>query len=69
MSHQIRFDVPDDVWTDMLTYVNKKRRWKKVGDFARYATFKEMDANKAGNHHGSGARPAPLDSQPKNADT
>ena len=64
MSHQIRFDVSDEVWKDLQSYVSQKRRWKKVGDFARYATFKEMDANKAGAHHKVGARPTPLDPAP-----
>ena len=69
MKKEIRFAVTDEEFETVKEYVSKKHRWKKMSDFARYAVFKEMDANKAGSHRSNGARPSPLDSQPNSGDS
>jgi muconolactone delta-isomerase len=47
---EVRFTATDEEYAEILAYVEGKRRWRKMAHFARYAIFKEMDANKAGRH-------------------
>lgn len=50
MSREVRFTATDEEYAKIAFYVDQKRKWKRVSDFARYAVFTAMDRSKAGRH-------------------
>jgi hypothetical protein len=63
MPREIRCTVTDEEYADIVAYVAKKRRWRRVSHFLRDACFRAMAYNPAGRHDRASVRRTPTPSK------
>ena len=49
-SKELRVTVSQEDYQRVADYVSSKRKWRRVGDFLRFAVFTVMERNPTGRH-------------------